>query len=169
MPRTRHVPSSGLLLVLASALAACGSTATTPANQQQSEQAACTAIAALAVEVGKVQALDPATATVADVQREEAAINAAWTAARTSVQAIGSADKAAVLAAGQAFETTVGAMSPGTSAADQVATIRGAIVPLQATYQEMQDGLGCAGAAGSPGAAPTGSPGASPSSNKGDY
>lgn len=165
MSRTRLVLSWASSVVLAAALAACGYAAATPPNQQQAEQAACTAIAALAVQAGKLDALDPATATVEDVAHQEAAIQGAWSAVQASLATLSSADKAAVLAAGQAFETTVGGVSPGTSPADQVATIEGAIAPLRATYAEMQNGLGCAGAGASPGAAP----GASPSFSQGAY
>jgi hypothetical protein len=163
--RTRLLlPSLGMLLALA--FGACGSTAATPPSQEQAEQAVCASIATMRVEIRKLDALDPSTATVEDVQRQEAAIRGAWSAVQASVQAVGVADKTAVLAAGQAFQATVDGMSPGMSAADRGATIHGALAPLQATFKQMEDGLGCAGAATSPDVS---APDASPSFSRGDY
>src|SRR3954452_18298919 len=104
------LPSLGMLLALA--FGACGSTAATPPSQEQAEQAVCASIATMRVEIRKLDALDPSTATVEDVQRQEAAIRGAWSAVQASVQAVG-VDKTAVLAAGQAFQATVDGMSPG--------------------------------------------------------
>ncbi len=129
--------------VLLVALSACGGTGATPVSQSDAEKAACAAIQTWSDESRALDAMDPNSATLAQVQAQSDKVQQAWKSVQDKLTAVNTADKQAVLNAAASFEANIGTFPSGMTVAAAKAQIQAAAAPLKATYMEMANGLGC--------------------------
>jgi hypothetical protein len=127
---------------LALVVSAC-STAATPTPQGDAEQAVCSALQVWSDEMNQLTGLDPATASVDDVNAQRDAVTAAWDDVKTALGGVNVADEAAVEAGWATLEAALKDIPSDVPIADAIAGIKTAAEPIKASYTEMADGLEC--------------------------
>jgi hypothetical protein len=139
--RSRSLAIIGALSLVV-VVGACSGGAT-PSPQPAAEAATCTALQAWSDSMRAFAALDPKTATAADVAAQRDAVTTAWDAVQASLTDVKASDKAAVEAAWAALQAALKNIPTDVPIADAINGVKAAAVPLKAAYKEMADGMGC--------------------------
>jgi hypothetical protein len=132
-----------LSVALAAGIVACGGSAA-PSNQADAEAQLCTSIDAFGASVTAMTELDPATASIDDVQAAKATAQTAWDQVKTSAAAIAEADEAALEAAWTGLAASVDDIPQDQPIADVVAGVKTSAAAIPAAVTEMKNGVGCA-------------------------
>jgi hypothetical protein len=137
--RTRFFAATGLGLVLLVATAC-----TEQESQPSAEAAVCASVSAFGTAVQDFRDLDPATASIDDVQAAREDIQAAWDQVKTEATDLTDADEAAVDEAWNGVAQSIDDFPSDEPIEDGLASVQDAAGGVQTAFQEMADGLGCA-------------------------
>ena len=144
--RTHRLPaitSIVLAATVALAVAACGGIGATASTQVDAEAALCTSLDTFKASVATLTGLDPATASIEDVQAARAAAGTAWDGVKAAAAAIPEADEAALETAFQGLAASVDDVPTDVPVADVVAGVKTAGAEIPAAIDEMRNGVGC--------------------------
>jgi len=130
----------GGLLILS--LAAC-SGAATPTPQAAAEQAACDALSTWATAIHDLQAMDPSTASIDDVKAQATKVQDDWDALKTSLQAVTTADEAALETAWTGLSQAIDAIPTDQPVSTVIDGLKTAAAPIKDAYTEIANGMGC--------------------------
>ena len=136
--RTRFFAATGLGLVLVVATAC-----TEQESQPSAEAAACASVSAFQTTLQDFRDLDPATASMEDVQGARDDIQVAWDQVKSEATDLTEADEAAVDEAWNGVAQTIDAFPSDEPIEDGLASVQDAAGDVQTAFQEMADGLGC--------------------------
>jgi hypothetical protein len=137
--RTRFFAATGLGLVLLVATAC-----TEQESQPSAEAAVCASVSAFGTAVQDFRDLDPATASIDDVQAARGDIQAAWDQVKAEATDLTDADEAAVDEAWNGVAQSIDDFPSDEPIEDGLASVQDAAGGVQTAFQEMADGLGCA-------------------------
>jgi hypothetical protein len=137
--RTRFFAATGLGLVLLVATAC-----TEQESQPSAEAAVCASVSAFGTAVQDFRDLDPATASIDDVQAAREDIQAAWDQVKAEATDLTDADEAAVDEAWNGVAQSIDDFPSDEPIEDGLASVQDAAGGVQTAFQEMADGLGCA-------------------------
>jgi hypothetical protein len=137
----RRLAAVGLAGVAVFALSAC--TEPSPTSQGDAEGQLCSDLDAFATSLGGLTDLDPATASVDDIDAAQASIQSAWDAVKESAADVGEADDSAVESAWQGVVTAIDNFDTEVPVADAIAPVQDAASDVEAAYDEMRNGVGC--------------------------
>jgi hypothetical protein len=112
-------------------------------TQPSAEAEVCTSVAAFGTALQDFRDLDPATASIEDVQAARDDIQAAWDQVKAEATDLSEADEAAVDEAWNAVSQSVDDFPTDEPIEDGLATVQDAAGEVQTAHQEMADGLGC--------------------------
>jgi hypothetical protein len=130
------IPVATLVIVLA----AC----TQEQTQASAEADLCGSLTAFGDELQDFQDLDPATASVDDVEAAREGIDAAWEDVAAAAQDVSEADQAALDAAWGELSTDLQNIPTDQPIADVLDDLQATAGDVREVYQEMADGSGCA-------------------------
>ena len=136
--RTRFFAAMGLGLVLAVATAC-----TEQESQPSAEAAVCASVAAFGTAVQDFRDLDPATASIEDVQAARDDIQAAWDQVKSENTDLSEANEAAVDEAWNGVAQSIDDLSSDEPIEDGLASVQAAAGDVQTAFREIADGLGC--------------------------
>ena len=136
--RTRFFAATGLALVLIVATACMEQE-----SQPSAEAAVCASISALGTAVQDFRELDPATASLEDVQAARDDIQTAWDQVKSEASDLSEADEAAVDEAWNGVAQSIDDLSSDEPIQDGLTSVQDAAGGVQTAVQEMADGLGC--------------------------
>ncbi|HEV7200402.1 MAG TPA: hypothetical protein VGO32_06330 [Candidatus Limnocylindria bacterium] len=130
------------ILVLALGLVA----ACTPASDQPSaEQALCDALATFRTSVRAIADLSPTTASIEDLQAGVDSAQEAWGGVQDAAEALGEADTSALETAWTDLADQISNFSTDIPLREAIGEITAGVDEVQATYDEIRNGLGCEG------------------------
>ena len=136
--RARFFAAMGLAIALL---------ATTACMEQESqpsaEAAVCASVSALGASLQDFRDLDPATASIEDVQGARDDIQAAWDQVKSEATDLTEADEAAVDQAWNGVAQSIDDFPSDEPIEDGLASVQDAAGDVQTAFQEMADGLGC--------------------------
>jgi len=112
-------------------------------SQPSAEAAVCTSVAALGTALQDFRDLDPATASIEDVQAARDDIQGAWDQVKAEATDLNEADEAAVDEAWNGVAQSIDDFPTDEPIEDGLASVQDATGGVQTAYQEMADGLGC--------------------------
>ena len=112
-------------------------------SQPSAEAAVCTSVAALGTALQDFRDLDPASASIEDVQAARDDIQAAWDQVKAEATDLNEADEAAVDDAWNGVSQSIDDFPTDEPIEDGLASVQEATGEVQTAYQEMADGLGC--------------------------
>jgi hypothetical protein len=142
MTSLRHRAAAFAITALAvMTMAAC--TEAAPTDQADAEAALCDSLATFTTSLEEFRDLDPATASVEDVQAARGDIQEAWDAVRAAAADVPEADDAAVDAAWQEVATAIDDFEPDVAISEALVPLQEAAGEVQTARDEMRDGLGC--------------------------
>jgi hypothetical protein len=136
--RTRFFAATGLGLVLLVATA-CQQ----QESQPSAEAAVCASVSAFGTSIQDFRDLDPATASIEDVQAARDDIQAAWDQVKSEATDLTEADEAAVEEAWNSVSQSIDDFPSDEPIEDGLASVQDAAGGVQTAFQEMADGLGC--------------------------
>jgi hypothetical protein len=136
--RTRFLAATGLGLVLLVATA-CQE----QESQPSAEAAVCASVSAFGSAVQDFRDLDPATASIEDVQAARDDIQAAWDQVKSEATDLTEADEAAVDEAWNGVSQSIDDFPSDEPIEDGLASVQEAAGGVQTAFGEMADGLGC--------------------------
>ena len=136
--RTRFLTATGLGLVLIAATACMEQE-----SQPSAEAAVCASVSAFGTAVQDFRDLDPATASIEDVQAARDEIQAAWDQVKSEATDLNEADEAAVDEAWNSVAQSIDGFPSDEPIEDGLATVQDAAGGVQTAFQEMADGVGC--------------------------
>ena len=140
--RTRvRILSATLVTALAIAVVGC---APEQEPQASAEADLCGSLAALGDEIQAFQDLDPATASLDDVQSQREAIDAAWRDVVAAGQDIPEADEAALDAAWQALALDIQNIPQDQPIEDVLADLQSSADEIRTVQEEIENGVDCA-------------------------
>ena len=137
--RTRFFTATGLGLVLVVATACMEQE-----SQPSAEAAVCAGVSAFGTAVQDFRDLDPATASIEDVQAARDDIQAAWDQVKSEATDLTEADEAAVDEAWNGVAQSIDDFPSDEPIEDGLESVQGAAGDVQTAFQQMADGLGCA-------------------------
>ncbi|HEX5039701.1 MAG TPA: hypothetical protein VFW95_06180 [Candidatus Limnocylindria bacterium] len=137
--RNRFVAVAGATLVLLVGVAC------TPQQESQpsAEAAVCTSVTALGTALQDFRALDPATASIEDVQAARDDIQAAWDQVKAEATDLNEADEAAVEGAWNSVAQSIDEFPTDQPIEDGLTSVQDATGEVETAFDEMADGLGC--------------------------
>ena len=135
--RTRFFAATGLGLVLLVATA-CQQ----QESQPSAEAAVCTSVSAFGTAIQDFRDLDPATASVEDVQAARDDIQAAWDQVKSEATDLTEADEAAVDEAWNGVSQSVDDFPSDEPIEDGLASVQEAAGGVRTAFGEKADGLG---------------------------
>jgi gamma-glutamyl:cysteine ligase YbdK (ATP-grasp superfamily) len=140
-----HRNRNGLLAAMGATLVLIVATACTEQQESQpsAEAAVCTSVAALGTALQDFRDLDPATASIDDVQAARDEIQAAWDQVTEEAVDLDQADEAAVQDALDGVFQSIDEFPTDEPIEDGLASVQDATGDVQTANQEMADGLGC--------------------------
>jgi hypothetical protein len=142
MTRFNHRPAIvGIIAIAALTLVAC--TEAAPSNQADAEQALCDSLTAFGTSLTAFRDLDPATASVEDVETARDDVQEAWVAVQAAAGDIDEADDTAVDEAWQGVSDSVDEFSTDVPISEALVPVQDAAGDVQSAYEEMRDGVGC--------------------------
>jgi hypothetical protein len=130
------IPVATLVLLLA----AC----TQEQTQASAEADLCGSLTAFGDELQEFQDLDPATASVDDVEAAREGVDAAWEDVAAAAQDVSEADEAALDAAWSELSSDLQNIPTDQPIADVLGDLQATAGDVREVYQEMADGSGCA-------------------------
>jgi hypothetical protein len=136
--RTRLFAATGLGLVLLVATACMDQE-----SQPSAEAAVCASVSTLGTALQDFRDLDPATASLEDVQAARDDIQTAWDQVKSEASDLSEADEAAVDEAWNGVAQSIDDFSSDEPIQDGLASVQDAAGGVQTAFQEMADGLGC--------------------------
>ena len=136
--RTRFFAATGLGLVLLVATACMEQE-----SQPSAEAAVCASVSAFGTAIQDFRDLDPATASIEDVQAARDDIQAAWDQVKSEATDLTEADEAAVDEAWNGVAQSIDDFPSDEPIEDGLASVQDAAGGVQTAFQEMADGLGC--------------------------
>jgi hypothetical protein len=136
--RNRFFATTGLGLVLFVA-SACAQ----QESQPSAEAALCASVSAFGTSIQDFRDLDPATASIEDVQAARDDIQTAWDQVKSEATDLSEADEAAVDTAWNGVAQSIDDFPSDEPIEDGLATVQDAAGDVQTAFQEMADGLGC--------------------------
>jgi len=136
--RTRFLAVPGLAFVLVVATGCMDQE-----SQPSAEAAVCASVSAFGTALQDFRDLDPATASIEDVQGARDDIQAAWDQVKSEATDLGEADEAAVDEAWNGVAQSIDDFPSDEPIEDGVASVQDAAGDVQTAFQEMADGLGC--------------------------
>jgi len=136
--RTRFFAATGLGLVLFVATACMEQE-----SQPSAEAAVCASVSAFGTAVQDFRDLDPATASIEDVQAARDDIQAAWDQVKSEATDLTEADEAAVDEGWNGVSQSIDEFPSDEPIEDGLASVQDAAGGVQTAFQEMADGLGC--------------------------
>lgn len=136
--RSRFLAGTGVIIALF-----VGAACTTQESQPSAEAAVCTSVAALGTALQDFRDLDPATASIDDVQAARADIQEAWDEVKTQASDLSEADEAAVDEAWNSVAEAIDNFPTDEPIEDGLASVQDAAGDVQTAHREMADGLGC--------------------------
>jgi len=129
---------------MALALVLVGATACMEQESQPSAEAAvCASVSALGTSLQDFRDLDPATASIEDVQDARDDIQASWDQDKSEARDLSEADEAAVDEAWNGVAQSIDDFPSDEPIEDGLASVQDAAGGVQTAFQEMADGLGC--------------------------
>lgn len=133
------------LFAVAGATVLVVATACTPQQESQpsAEAAVCTSVAALGTAIQDFRDLDPATASIEDVQAARDDIQSAWDQVKAEATDLNEADEAAVDDAWNSVAQSVDEFPTDQPIEDGLASVQDATGEVQTAFDEMANGLGC--------------------------
>jgi hypothetical protein len=136
--RIRSAAKPALILAVAVALAAC--------TQEQSQASAdlCASLDVFGVALQDFQDLDPASASVEDVEAAREDIDAALEDVTAAASGVSEADEAALETAWGELADDLENIPDDEAIADVLAGLQATAGEVRGVYQEMLDGSGCA-------------------------
>jgi hypothetical protein len=137
----RRLAALGLAGVAVLALSAC--TEPSPTSQADAEGQLCTDLDAFGTALRGLTDLDPATATVEDVDATRASIQDAWDAVKESAADVGEADDTAVEAAWQDVATAIDDIPTDVPISEAIGPVQTAADAVRSAFDEMSNGVGC--------------------------
>ena len=129
-----------LALVVLAVAAACGAPAPTPGP---TVPPVCVAIPAVYAQIDALQALDPATATTAEVQSAVANLQSSWVNLRVQAQAASQAGFTELDAAITRLSVAAVALPPTTTPAEAVEQLSDELDAVATAADQLQTELGC--------------------------
>ncbi len=138
--RIRSAAIPVIALAVALALAGC----TQEQSQASAEGDLCASLDAFGTALQDFQDLDPATASVDDVEAAREDIDAAWEDVAAAASGVSEADEAALETAWGARADDLQNIPDDEAIADVVAGLQETAGDVRGVYQEMADGSGCA-------------------------
>ena len=136
--RTRLFAATGLGLVLLVATACMDQE-----SQPSAEAAVCASVSALGTALQDFRDLDPATASIEEVQGARDDIQAAWDQVKSEATELTEADEAAVDEAWNGVAQSIDDFPSDEPIEEGLASVQDAAGDVQTAFQEMADGLGC--------------------------
>ena len=133
------------LFAVAGATVLIVATACTPQQESQpsAEAAVCTSVAALGTAIQDFRDLDPATASIEDVQAARDDIQSAWDQVKAEATDLNEADEAAVDDAWNSVAQSIDEFPTDQPIEDGLASVQDATGEVQTAFDEMANGLGC--------------------------
>ena len=140
-----HHGPSGRFITTGLGLILLVATACTPQQESQpsAEAAVCASVAALGTALQDFRDLDPATASMDDVDAARGEIQAAWDEVKSQATDLNQADEAAVDDAWNAVAQSIDEFPSDEPIEEGLASVQDAVGGVQTAHQEMADGLGC--------------------------
>ena len=135
--RSRYLVTMGATLVLA--VTAC----TQEETQPSAETAVCTSVSELGTAIQDFRDIDPATASIEDVQAARDDIQGAWDQVKAEATDLSEADEAAIDDAWNGVAQSIDDFPTDEPIEDGLASVQEATGAVQTAHQEMADGLGC--------------------------
>jgi hypothetical protein len=136
--RNRFLAVTGATLVLLVATA-CQQ----QESQPSAEAAVCTSVTALGTALQDFRDLDPATASIEDVQAARDDIQAAWDQVKSEATDLSEADEAAVDDAWNSVSQSIDEFPTDQPIEDGLTSVQDATGNVQTAFDEMANGLGC--------------------------
>jgi hypothetical protein len=124
-------------------VAGCAGATATPSTQGGAETAFCDDLTALGDSVEAFIALDPATASVEDVQAARDAIGTAREAVREGAAEIDDADEAALEAAWTGLDQAVSNIPTDVPISEALAPVQVAAEDIRTVNEEIRNGVAC--------------------------
>jgi len=112
-------------------------------SQPSAEAAVCTGVAALGTALQDLRDLDPASASIEDVEAARDDVQAAWDQVKAEATDLNEADEAAVDDAWNGVAQSIDDFPNDEPIEDGLASVQDATGEVQTAYREMADGLGC--------------------------
>ena len=137
--RTRFFAATGLGLVLLVATA-CQE----QESQPSAEAAVCASVSAFGTAIQDFRDLDPATASIEDVQAARDDIQTAWDQVKDEAVDLSDADETAVQDAWDGVVQSIEDFPTDQPVADGLSGVQDAAGDVQTAVDEMRDGMGCA-------------------------
>jgi hypothetical protein len=137
----RRLAAVGIVGVAIVALSAC--TAPEPTSQVDAEGQLCTDLEAFGASLRGLTDLDPATASVEDVDAARASIQDSWDAVKASAEDVADADDTAVESAWQDVVTAIDAIPTDVPLSEAIGPVQTAADEVRGAFDEMQNGIGC--------------------------
>ena len=138
--RIRSAAMAALFVAVAVALAAC----TQEQSQASAEADLCASLDAFGVALQDFQDLDPASASVEDVEAAREDIDAALEDVTAAASGVSEADEAALETAWGELADDLENIPDDEAIADVLAGLQATAGEVRGVYQEMLDGSGCA-------------------------
>jgi hypothetical protein len=136
--QTRLFAATGLALVLLVATACMEQE-----SQPSAEAAVCASVSAFGTALQDFRDLDPATASIEDVQGARDDVQAAWDQVKSEATDLTEADEAAVDEAWNGVAQSIDDFPSDEPIEEGLASVQDAAGGVQTAFQEMADGLGC--------------------------
>jgi hypothetical protein len=137
----RRLAAVGLAGVAVFALSAC--TEPSPTSQADAEGQLCTDLDAFATALRGLTDLDPATASVDDVDAARASIQDAWDTVKASAADVAEADDTAVESAWQEVVTAIDDIPTDAPISEAIGPVQTAADAVRSAFDEMRNGVGC--------------------------
>jgi hypothetical protein len=112
-------------------------------SQPSAEAAVCASVSAFGTALQAFRDLDPATASIEDVQGARDDIQAAWDQVKSEATDLSEADEAAVDEAWNGVAQSIDDFPSDEPIEDGLASVQDAAGDVQTAVQEMADGLDC--------------------------
>ena len=138
--RIRSAAMPALIMAAAVALAGC----TQEQSQASAEADLCASLDAFGAALQDFEDLDPATASIDDVQAAREEIDAAWDDVSAAAADVTEADEAALDEAWGELADSLENIPQDEVIADVLADLQATAGDVRGVYQEMADGSGCA-------------------------
>ena len=138
--RYRSAILPGLVVIALVALAGC----TQEQSQASAEADLCGSLDAFGAALQDFEDLDPATASIDDVEAAREAIDAAWEDVAAAAADVTEADEAALETAWGDLADDLENIPEDEAIADVLAGLQATAGEVRGVYQEMADGSGCA-------------------------
>jgi len=136
--RSRYLVTMGATLVLVAT--AC----TQQETQPTAEAAVCTSVSELGTAIQDFRDIDPATASIEDVQAARDDIQTAWDQVKDEAVDLSDADETAVQDAWDGVVQSIEDFPTDQPVADGLSGVQDAAGDVQTAVDEMRDGMGCA-------------------------